>query len=86
MLQGIGGSMLNPVAMSIITQVFTEKLERAKAIGLWGSVTGISLGMGPIIGGLIVSYGGMSFCKCTDHSNHPYTKFVPESKVEDGEK
>lgn len=56
MLQGIGGSMLNPVAMSIITQVFTEKLERAKAIGLWGSVTGISLGMGPIIGGLIVSY------------------------------
>ena len=55
MLQGIGGSMLNPVAMSIITQVFTEKLERAKAIGL-GSVTGISLGMGPIIGGLIVSY------------------------------
>ena len=47
--------MLNPVAMSIITQVFTEKLERAKAIGLWGSVTGISLGM-VIIGGLIVSY------------------------------
>lgn len=79
MLQGIGGSMLNPVAMSIITQVFTEKLERAKAIGLWGSVTGISLGMGPIIGGLIVSYFSwryVFFCKCTDHccGNHPYTK------------
>jgi len=56
MLQGVGGSMLNPVAMAIITQIFTEKLERAKAIGLWGSVTGISLGMGPIIGGVIVSY------------------------------
>ena len=70
--------MLNPVAMSIITQVFTEKLERAKAIGLWGSVTGISLGMGPIIGGLIVSYFSWRyvFCKCTDHccGNHPYTK------------
>lgn len=49
MLQGIGGSMLNPVAMSIITQVFTEKLERAKAIGLWGSVTGISLGMARLL-------------------------------------
>lgn len=56
MLQGIGGSMLNPVAMSIITHVFTEKLERAKAIGLWGSVTGISLGIGPILGGIIVYY------------------------------
>ncbi len=40
MLQGIGGSMLNPVAMFIITQVFTEKLERAKAIGLWGLLQG----------------------------------------------
>ncbi len=48
--------------------------------------------MGPIIGGLIVSYFSwryVFFCKCTDHcgGNHPYTKkFVPESKVEDGEK
>ncbi|MGK0607185.1 MFS transporter [Enterococcus gilvus] len=55
-VQGIGGSMLNPVAMSIITNVFTGKLERAKAVGLWGSVTGISLGVGPILGGLLVTY------------------------------
>ncbi len=67
MLQGIGGCMLNPVAMSIITQVFTEKLERAKAIGLWGSVTGISLGMGPIIGGLIVSYFSWRYVFCKSY-------------------
>ena len=60
--------MLNPVAMSIITQVFTEKLERAKAIGL-GLCYRDFLRMGPIIGGLIVSYFSRRyvFCKCTDH-------------------
>lgn len=36
MVQAIGGSMLNPVAMSIITNVFTEPRERARAIGAWG--------------------------------------------------
>jgi len=54
-LQGVGGSMLNPVAMSIITNVFTEPRERARAIGAWGAVVGISLGLGPIVGGALVA-------------------------------
>jgi EmrB/QacA subfamily drug resistance transporter len=40
-LQAVGGSMMNPVAMSIITQVFTGRVERARAIGVWGGVVGI---------------------------------------------
>jgi EmrB/QacA subfamily drug resistance transporter len=57
-LQGVGGSMLNPVAMSIITNVFTEPRERARAIGAWGAVVGISLGLGPIVGGALTETVG----------------------------
>jgi EmrB/QacA subfamily drug resistance transporter len=54
-LQAIGGSMLNPVAMSIITNTFTDPRERAQAVGMWGSVFGLSMALGPIIGGAAVS-------------------------------
>ncbi|MEU4895497.1 MFS transporter [Streptomyces sp. NPDC044780] len=57
-VQAIGGSMLNPVAMSIITNVFTEPKERARAIGIWGGVVGISMAAGPIVGGLLVESVG----------------------------
>ncbi|GAB3913823.1 MFS transporter [Microlunatus endophyticus] len=54
MLQAVGGSMLNPVAMSIITNTFTGRAERARAIGIWGGVVGFSQALGPLIGGGIV--------------------------------
>ncbi len=57
-LQGIGGSMLNPVAMSIITNVFTDPRERARAIGAWGAVVGVSLALGPIVGGALTESVG----------------------------
>ncbi|MFG2827882.1 MFS transporter [Streptomyces sp. NPDC048434] len=58
MVQAVGGSMLNPVAMSIITNTFTEPRERARAIGVWGGVVGISMAAGPVIGGLLVQSVG----------------------------
>src|SRR4051794_36672941 len=54
-LQGVGGSMLNPVAMSIIRNTFTDARERAQAIGIWGAVVGLSMALGPLVGGLLVA-------------------------------
>jgi EmrB/QacA subfamily drug resistance transporter len=53
-VQAVGGSMLNPVAMSIIRNVFEDPKERAMAIGMWGAVFGLSMALGPVVGGALV--------------------------------
>jgi len=86
MLQAVGGSMLNPVAMSIIRNTFTDSRERARAIGIWGAVTGIALAMGPILGGLLVQSVGW---RSIFWVNIPIaalavvlaTAFIPESRA-----
>jgi EmrB/QacA subfamily drug resistance transporter len=57
-LQAVGGSMLNPVAMSIIRNVFEDPRERAQAIGVWGAMIGVSMALGPIVGGGLVDSVG----------------------------
>jgi EmrB/QacA subfamily drug resistance transporter len=58
MLQALGGSMLNPVAVSIIVNTFTDRGERARAIGVWGAAIGVSLALGPVVGGLLIGSVG----------------------------
>jgi EmrB/QacA subfamily drug resistance transporter len=58
MLQAVGGSMLNPVAVSLITNTFSDRAERARAIGIWGGVIGISMALGPVTGGALVASVG----------------------------
>jgi MFS family permease len=72
MLQAIGGSMLNPVAMSIIVNTFTDPRERARAIGIWGGTVGVSLALGPVVGGaLIASVGWRGISGSTSRSAWP---------------
>ncbi|MCH5675896.1 MFS transporter [Streptomyces gilvus] len=88
-IQAVGGSMLNPVAMSIITNTFTDPRERARAIGVWGAVIGISFAAGPLIGGLLVQSVGW---RSIFWINLPVglaallltLRFVPESRAPKG--
>ncbi|WP_415975797.1 MFS transporter [Rhodococcus sp. 077-4] len=91
MLQAIGGSMMNPVAMSIITNTFTDPKERAGAIGMWGSVVGISMSAGPALGGILVTGAGWQSIFWINVPVGIFAlamtlKFVPESKAEHARK
>jgi EmrB/QacA subfamily drug resistance transporter len=51
---GIGAAMIFPTTLSLISNVYTERAERAKAIGLWGATAGIAVALGPIVGGWLL--------------------------------
>jgi EmrB/QacA subfamily drug resistance transporter len=53
-LAGVGAAIIFPTTLSIISNVFADRRERAQAIGLWGAATGIAIAAGPIIGGALL--------------------------------
>ena len=87
LLQGVGGSMLNPAALGIITNTFSTPAARAKAIGVWDGVLGLSMALGPIAGGALI---GMAGWKAIFWVNIPVglaaialtALFVPDSRAD----
>ncbi len=85
-VQALGASMLNPVALSIITNTFPEPKARARAIGVWGAVAGLALAVGPVVGGALTGSLGW---RSVFWVNLPIgvaaiflaARFVPESKA-----
>ena len=53
-VMGVGAAMVFPSTLSLISNVFTERRERALAIGLWGAITGVAIALGPIVGGWLL--------------------------------
>lgn len=54
-LMGIGGALIMPSTLSILTDVFPRE-ERGKAIGIWAGVAGLGIGLGPLTGGLLLEH------------------------------
>jgi EmrB/QacA subfamily drug resistance transporter len=55
-VMGLGAAMTFPATLSLISNVFTERRERARAIGLWGAIAGVAIALGPIVGGWLLEH------------------------------
>jgi EmrB/QacA subfamily drug resistance transporter len=55
-LMGIGGAFIMPSTLSILTNVFRDNRERAKAIGIWAGVSAVGVGFGPLAGGFLLTH------------------------------
>src|SRR6476469_8856649 len=53
-VMGLGAAMAFPATLSLLTNVFTDRRELSRAIGLWGAVAGVAIAMGPIVGGWLL--------------------------------
>jgi EmrB/QacA subfamily drug resistance transporter len=55
MLQGLGGSMLTPISLSIVRNTFHDPRERTRALGVWSAIFGVATACGPVVGGVLVT-------------------------------
>jgi EmrB/QacA subfamily drug resistance transporter len=55
-VMGLGAAMVFPATLSLISNIFVDRAERARAIGLWGATAGIAIALGPIAGGWLLEH------------------------------
>ncbi len=70
---GFGAAMIFPATLSLISNVFTERAERARAIGLWGATAGIAIALGPIVGARRLLLPATSRCRRRGGASAPRT-------------
>jgi EmrB/QacA subfamily drug resistance transporter len=55
-LMGVGGALVMPATLSIITNVFTDRRERGRAIAIWAAMAGVAVAVGPVTGGWLLEH------------------------------
>ncbi len=86
-LQGMGGALMSPAALSLLTVIYAEGRERNRALGIWSTITAGGAALGLILGGLLTEYGSWRWVLFV---NVPVAvlavigarRFVPESRDE----
>src|ERR1700716_1184350 len=53
---GVGAAVIFPTTLGLISNIFTNPVPRAKAIGLWAAMVGVGVSVGPISGGWLLEY------------------------------
>ena len=57
-LQGIGGAALAPASLALLGTAFPDARQRTKAVATWAAISALGLGIGPTVGGLLVTDAG----------------------------